>query len=87
MLPLEILIPSLVLNLIYVILKLIESRDRYVILYNKLTKSKSQLEKSISDYKKSISLNEIHDETLENIENFIDVMEDLNQVINFKNIY
>jgi hypothetical protein len=86
MLPLEILIPSLVLNLIYVILKLIESRDRYVILYNKLTKSKSQLEKSISDYKKSISLNEIHDETLENIENFIDVMEDLNQVINFKNI-
>ena len=71
MLPLEILIPSLVLNLIYVILKLIESRDRYVILYNKLTKSKSQLEKSISDYKKSISLNEIHDETLENIENFI----------------
>lgn len=86
MLPLEILIPSLILNLIYIILKLLESKDKYVKLYNKLTQSKSQLEKSISDYKKSISLNEIHDEALENIENFLDVMEDLNKVIIFKNI-
>lgn len=86
MLPLEILIPSLCLNLIYLILKLIESKDKYIRLYNKLTKSKCVLEKSISDYKKSISLNEINNETLENIENFIDVMEDLNKVIIFKNI-
>lgn len=86
MIPLELLIPSLCLNLLYVILRLIDNKDKYIKLYNKLTKSKSELEKSISDYKKSISLNEIHNDTMNNIENFIDIMDDLNEVIIFKNI-
>lgn len=85
MIPIEILITSICLNVIYIIIKLLENNKKYQNLHNKLYKSKSNLEKSIRDYK-SISKTEINDDILNNVDNFIDIMDDLNKTINFKNI-
>lgn len=86
MIPLEILITSICINVIYLIIKLIHSKDKYQKLYSKLIKSKSNLENSIREYKNQSSIsNEMNDE-LDDIENFIDILEDLNTEIIFKNI-
>jgi hypothetical protein len=85
MIPIEILITSICLNVIYIIIKLLENNKKYHNLHTKLYKSKSNLEKSIRDYK-SISETEINDDILNNVDNFIDIMDDLNKTINFKNI-
>lgn len=87
MIPLEILITSICINVIYLIIKLIHSKDKYQKLYSKLIKSKSNLENSIREYKNQSSIsNEMNDETMDDIENFIDILEDLNNEIIFKNI-
>jgi len=88
MVPIEILIPSLCLNLIYIILKLIENKNRYCQIYHRLTKSRDNLEKSIKDYKESITTNEIDNNAcIDDIESFIETMDELlSDSIIFKNI-
>jgi len=86
MLPIEILIPSLVLNLLYILLKLMENKQKFKNIVEKLTCSKNKLENSLHSYKDSLKLTEFKEDMENDIVEFVDIMNDLSEIINFNTV-
>jgi hypothetical protein len=86
MIPIELLIPSLLLNLIYILLKLLDHKQKFKHIIDKLINNKEQLEKSIRTYKESIYETEYKEELDDDIIKFIETITDLTQIISFKTV-
>jgi hypothetical protein len=86
MLPIEIIIPSLVLNLVYILLKVLEQKDKFKHIVGKLTNSKNKLENSLKEYNNSLQLTEIKNNVDDDVAEFIETLTELTDIIKFTTV-